>query len=47
LTYYMQRDGIVKRIERVVYPGFNCGRTAKALPNHDKTAKQSGTDTAK
>jgi hypothetical protein len=43
----MQRDGIVKRIERVVYPGFKCGRTAKALPNHNNAVKPSGTDTAK
>jgi hypothetical protein len=27
----MQRDGIVKRIEGVVYPGFNCGLLAKPL----------------
>jgi len=47
LTYYMQRDGIVKRIERVVYPGLKCGRTAKALPNHNKGNQHSGRDTAK
>jgi hypothetical protein len=43
----MQRDGIVKSIEGVVYPGLVCGGTAKALPNHDKATKRSGTDTAK
>jgi len=47
LTYYMQRDGIVKRIEGVVYPGFNCGRIAKALSGHGKVNKRSGMATAK
>jgi hypothetical protein len=43
----MQRDGIVKRIEGVVYPRFICGHIARALPGHGKVTKRSGMDTVK